>query len=165
MPAPAIPHKTQVKAPARNGRIAHALQPIGRFALHFIEMCAVMCVGAVVLSVLFFGGAALLGYTDLPQQNPELCVLVIAINLSVPMAAWMRFRGMDWRPTLEMAGSTMVVGLLLITAYWLGIVAQSSLIDVQTSLACPVMLVVMLFRFRLYSGHQGHHAYGSDSTA
>jgi hypothetical protein len=122
-------------------------------------MCAVMCIGALVLSVLFFGAAGLLGYTDLPQQYPELSVLVIAINLSVPMLAWMRFRGMDWRPTLEMAGSTMVVGLLLIAAYWLGIVPKSSLIDVQTSLACPVMLVVMLFRFRLYSGHQGHHAH------
>jgi hypothetical protein len=53
----------------------------------------------------------------------------------------------------------MVVGLLLIAAYWLGIIAQSSLIEVQTSLACPLMLAVMLFRFPLYSGHQGHRAH------
>jgi deazaflavin-dependent oxidoreductase (nitroreductase family) len=122
-------------------------------------MCVVMCVGAIVLSVLFFGAAGLLGYTDLPQRLPELSVLVIAVNLSLPMAAWMRFRGMEWRPTLEMSGSTMVVGLLLIAAYWLDMIAKSSLIEVQTSLACPVMLPVMLFRFRLYSGHTGHHAH------
>jgi hypothetical protein len=119
----------------------------------------VMCAGGVVLSVLFFGTAALLGYDDLPRTAPELSVLAIAVNLSVPMLAWMRFRGMAWQPTLEMAGSTMVVGVLLIAAYWLDVVARDSLVEIQTSLACPVMIAVMLLRFRLYSaGHSGHTA-------
>jgi hypothetical protein len=159
MPTQAVTQRTQGRTPAHNRPAARTVQAIGRFVLHYLEMCAVMCVGGLVLSVLFFGAAGLLGYTDLPQQFPELSVLVIAINLSLPMAAWMRFRGMDWRPTLEMAGSTMVIGLLLIAAYWLDIIPKSSLIEVQTSLACPVMLAVMLFRFRLYSGHQGHRAH------
>lgn len=147
--------RSQEMAPARDGSVARLLQPTGRFAMHLLEMCAVMCVGAIVLSVLFFGTAGLLGYTDVPQHQPELAVLVIAVNLSVPMAIWMRFRSMGWRPTLEMSGSTMAVGLLLIAAYWLGIVAKGSLVDVQTSLACPLMLAVMLFRFPLYSGQTG----------
>jgi hypothetical protein len=159
MPAPALTQSTRARAAARAGPLARTLRPIGRFVLHYLEMCAVMCLGGIVLSVLFFGAAGLLGYTDMPQQFPKLSVLVIAINLSLPMAAWMRFRGMDWRPTLEMAGSTMVIGLLLIATYWLGIVPKSSLVDAQTSLACPMMLAVMLFRFRLYSGHQGHRAH------
>jgi hypothetical protein len=76
------------------------------------------------------------------------------------MAAWMRFRGMQWQPTLEMAGSTMAVGLLLIAAYWADLIATDSLIEVQTSLACPVMIAAMLVRFRLYSGsHTAHHAH------
>jgi hypothetical protein len=66
---------------------------------------------------------------------------------------------MAWRPTLEMSGATMLVGLLLIAGYWLGIVGQSSLIKVQTSLACPLMLAVMLLRFGLYSSHAGRHAH------
>ncbi|QWZ09020.1 hypothetical protein KRR39_04110 [Nocardioides panacis] len=144
--------------PARDGPAARVAYPVGRFALHYVEMCGVMCVGAIVLSVLFFGAAGLLGFTDLPQQAPALSVLVIAINLSFPMAAWMRFRGMGWRPTLEMSGSTMLTGLLLIAAYWLGIVDKSSLVEVQTSLACPLMLAVMLLRFNFYSGHHEAHA-------
>jgi hypothetical protein len=126
--------------------------------LHLLEMCMVMCAGAVILSVLFFGAAGLLGYSDLPQRAPVLSALVLALNLSLPMAAWMRFRGMAWRPTLEMSGSTMVVGLVLIAGYWLDIVPSSSLIEVQVSLACPVMIAVMLLRFRLYSSHPGHGA-------
>jgi hypothetical protein len=115
----------------------------------------------VSLSLLVFGAAAALGYTDLPQQAPELTTLIIAINLSLPMAGWMRFRGMAWRPTLEMAGSTMVAGLLLIVAYRLGIIAESSLMELQTGiLACPLMLAVMLLRFPLYStSHKHHHAH------
>lgn len=147
------------KASARDGPVAGYLPAVGRFAAHLLEMCMVMCAGAVVLSVLFFGAAGLLGYSELPQRAPELSALVLAINLSLPMAAWMRFRGMQWRPTLEMSGATMAVGLALIVGYWLDIVARSSLIEVQTSLACPVMIAVMLARFRLYSSHMRHHAH------
>lgn len=154
-----IPPRPVERAAARDGPVAGFLRPVGRFVVHLLEMCMVMCVGAVVLSVAFFGAAALLGYSDLPQRAPALSALVVALNLSLPMAAWMRFRGMAWRPTLEMSGSTMLVGLLLIAGYWLGIVAESSLIEVQTSLACPVMLVVMLLRFPLYSSHTRRHAH------
>jgi len=121
-------------------------------------MCMVMCAGAAALSLLFFGAASLLGYTDLLRTAPELVVLVIALNLSVPMLAWMRYRGMAWQPTLEMAGSSMVVGLALIAAYWMDLIARTSLVEVQTSLACPVMLAVMLARFRLYSGSHSAHS-------
>lgn len=129
--------------------------------MHLVEMCMVMCAGAVALSVAVFGGATLLGYDDLPRTAPELSVLIVAVNLSVPMLAWMRFRGMAWQPTLEMSGSTMVVGLLLIAGYWLDVLARNSLIELQTSLACPVMVVVMLLRYRLYStSHSGHAPHG-----
>jgi hypothetical protein len=144
--------------PVRTGHVPHVLRPVGRFARHLLEMCMVMCAGAAALSLLFFGAASLLGYTDLLRTAPELVVLVIALNLSVPMLAWMRYRGMAWQPTLEMAGSSMVVGLALIAAYWMDLIARTSLVEVQTSLACPVMLAVMLARFRLYSGSHSAHS-------
>jgi len=153
-----IRHSGTPGTPAGTGPVARFLQPVGRFVWHYFQMCMVMCAGAVALSVLFFGAATLLGYTELDQRAPALTVLVIAINLSLPMAVWMRFMGMAWRPTLEMSGSTMVAGLSLIAAYWLDLVAKSDLIPLQTGLlACPLMLVVMLFRFRLYSSEHTHH--------
>jgi len=75
-------HKGQEGTPARHGSVTSFLQSVGRFVLHYAEMCMVMCVGAISLSVLFFGAAAVLGYSDLPQRAPELTVLIIAINLS-----------------------------------------------------------------------------------
>lgn len=154
------PHTTRpsARAVARDGPVSVVLRPTLRFLAHYLEMCAVMCIGGVLLSVLFFEGAVLLGYDDLPQRAPELSVLVVAFNLSLPMAWWMRYRGMAWRPTLEMAGSTMALGLLAVAAYSLDLVARDDLIGVVTRLACPVMLAVMLLRFRLYSSkHTRHH--------
>jgi len=121
----------------------------------------VMCISGIALSVLFFEAAALLGFSDMTRSAPELSVLVIALNLSVPMAAWMRVRGHDWRPTLEMVGATMLTGLLLIAAYWLDVVARDRLIDIQTGLACPVMFAAMLARFPLYASHSRHHTHAA----
>jgi hypothetical protein len=151
-----IPSRSLQRAPARDRPVASVLRPVGRFVAHYLQMCMVMCVGGIGLSVVFFGGAQLLGYTNLTDRAPVLSALVVAVNLSLPMAAWMRFRGMPWRPTLEMSGATMLIGLTLIVGYGLDLVAQSSLIEVQTRLACPVMLAVMLARFRLYASPHGH---------
>jgi deazaflavin-dependent oxidoreductase (nitroreductase family) len=147
-----------------------ALRRVLRFVLHAVEMCAAMCVGAIGLSVLFFGGAALFGYTNLPDRAPVLTVVVVAINLSLPMAAWMRFRGMAWRPTSEMSGAAMLAGVGLLVGYWSGAIAQDSLLPLQTGLlACPLMVAVMLLRFPLYSSeHTAHstgHRQGGASTA
>ena len=91
--------------------------------------------------------------------------MVIAVNLSLPMATWMRYRGMAWQPTMEMLGATVVFGLMLIAAYRLDLVAKDSVVEVQTSIACPLMLG------HLYAGHHmhersvrqaGHHSEGGD---
>jgi hypothetical protein len=155
---PLLHHTGRLReVPSQDAVVTTVGKPVGRFLLHLAEMCAVMCGSGFVLSVLFFEAAALLGFTELPQTAPEMSVLVIAINLSVPMAAWMRYRGMAWRPTLEMTVPTLATGVLLVVAYWLDLVAASSLIEIQTSLACPVMVAVMLLRFRLYSApHTAH---------
>jgi hypothetical protein len=138
-----------------------SLAQVGHFVWHFVQMCLAMCVGGSILNVLVFWAAAQIGYPDLRQQFPELSLLVIAFNYSLPMAAWMRFRGMEWRPNLEMSGATIGLAILLIGLAWLGIVPKSSLLQWQIGfcgLACPIMVVVMLFRLDLYAGRTGHHA-------
>jgi hypothetical protein len=133
------------------------LSQIGHFVWHFVQMCLACCIGGFILCFLFFGSAALIGYPNLIHQFPELSTLVIAILVAVPMAAWMRFRGMEWRPTLEMAAAPIVLGVLLIGLAWLGIVPKSNLIEWLTRLVCPVMLIPMLFRLDLYTGRKDHH--------
>ena len=137
------------------------LSQIGHFVWHFVQMCLACCIGGFTLCFLFFGGAALIGYPNLIQHFPELSTLVIAILVALPMAAWMRFRGMQWRPTLEMAAAPIALAVLLIGLAWLGIVPKNSLIEWLTRLACPIMLIPMLLRLDLYTGRKGHLAHAS----
>jgi hypothetical protein len=121
-------------------------------------MCLAMCIGGIPLIVLFFVGAAQIGYPDLFVQSPEVAVLVIGFILALPMLAWMRFRGHEWRPTVEMASTTIVLAILLVGLGWLGILAKTSLIEWMRTLACPVMIIPMLFRLDEYTAHHANHS-------
>jgi hypothetical protein len=133
---------------------------IGHFTRHFVEMCVVMCVsGGVLNALIFLAGPAWIGYSDLRQQSPEWALLVIAFDYALPMAAWMRARGMQWRPTLEMSGATVGLAIVVSGLAWLGVITGSSLhgwIFGFCGPACVVMFVVMLFRLDLYASQAGH---------
>jgi hypothetical protein len=132
------------------------------FAEHFLEMCISMCVvGTPLVVLLFVAGPAVIGYPDPRQQFPELSLLTIAILYAVPMVAWMRYRGMEWRPILEMGGATIAVGVALIGLASLGILSQPGLRDYASPTfcgpACAVMFPAMLPRIGMYTGRTGHH--------
>jgi hypothetical protein len=150
---------TTKRAPPRT--FLRILRKVGHFVLHYLEMCMACCVGGVTLGFAFFGGAALIGYPDLILQAPVFSTLMLAIIVTVPMVAWMRFRGHEWRPTLEMGGATMGVGIVLIAGGLLGLIPVSGLFELMASLACPVMLVPMLLRLRLYSGGMDHQTHAA----
>ena len=126
------------------------------FIRHFIEMCVAMCVGGLLLNTLVFvAGPALTGYPDLREEAPALALLVIALIYVAPMAAWMRFRGMAWRPTLEMSAAVIALAVLLVGLAASGSISES---DLRASAlgfcgpACLVMLPVMLLRLEHYTG-------------
>jgi hypothetical protein len=145
--------------------VATARPSLGRqswnFARHFLEMCIAMCVGGAVLSVLVYAAlSALIGGPNLREQFPELGLILIAILLTLPMAAWMRLRGMEWRPIVEMSAVPIGLAVLLIGGVWAALAPGSTL---QTTfgtfcgISCVGMFVVMLFRLDLYTGRTGHH--------
>jgi uncharacterized membrane protein YfcA len=103
-----------VRLPARDGPIARTAKQAGRFALHVLEMCVVMCVALGALGALFIG-ATLLGVPDdVPQQATELSAVVVAAGLASSMVVWMRMRHMEWRPTLETAGVVVPAAVLVV---------------------------------------------------
>lgn len=138
-------------------RMPETISRVGIFIWHFIEMCMVMCVGGITLNVIFFMGAAKVGYPDLFERYPVFSLIVVGTLLAVPMTAWMRFRGHEWRPTLEMASTSIILPILLIGAAWLGIIPDSSRLEWLKRLVCPVMLIPMLFRLDLYTVHHANH--------
>jgi hypothetical protein len=137
------------------------LPKVGHFVLHYLQMCMACCIGGVTLGLAFFGGAAFIGYPNLIVQAPVFSTLVLAIILTVPMVAWMRFRHHEWRPSLEMGSATMGLGIVLVALGALGFIPLSNMFEWVASLACPVMLVPMLLRVRLYAGAMDHQAHAA----
>jgi len=131
------------------------------FVRHFLEMCVSMCAGGAILALLTFGALpAFFGSPNLREQFPELSLLAIAVILTLPMAAWMRLRGMAWRPIVEMSVVPIGLALAWIGAAWTGVVSGNTL-QVEfgqfCGISCVGMFVVMLFRLDLYTGRTGHH--------
>jgi hypothetical protein len=132
------------------------------FARHWLEMCVPMCVvGTPLVLLVFVWGPAAFGYADPRGQFLMLSVLATGVLYTIPMAAWMRLRGMDGRPTLEMAGATVGLAIFIVA---LGVIGPLSDVDVRALAsptfcgpACLLMTVVMLYRLDLYTGRTGHH--------
>jgi hypothetical protein len=144
--------------------VATARLSLGRqswnFARHFLEMCLTMCAGGAILSLIVFSIPSVIGAPNLREQFPELGLILIAILLTLPMAAWMRFRGMEWRPIVEMSAVPIGLAILLIGGVWAGFATDGALqitFGTFCGISCVGMFVVMLFRLDLYTGRTGHH--------
>jgi hypothetical protein len=148
---------------ASNSAGSRTITPVGRFLAELGGMCAVMCAGGGILSFAFFQVATGLGYPHLVQQAPELSAVIITACLAVPMAAYMAVRGHGRRHNVEMTGSTIAVGIVVISLLWSGVISASglpgwhSLFGLICGPACLIMIAEMLFSFNMYSGRARHH--------
>jgi hypothetical protein len=130
---------------------------VGRFVLHYFEMCIPMCIGFAVGDLVYFWAAGLFAYSDPFTELPTLSVIVVAFSMTVPMTAWMLFRGMP-RPAIREMSSTMpILAFILLVLGWLGVVPMGDLALLLHGLMMPAMLVPMLLRPGLYAGHT-HYA-------
>jgi hypothetical protein len=155
--------KTTVPDPSTVRPTPSTARQVWNFTRHFLEMCIAMCLGGGALNALVFVvGPAQLGYPDLRTTAPELALLLIACLYTLPMAAWMRFRGMAWRPILEMSGATVGFALVLIVLAALDVLSPGDLHQWALAFcgpACVVMLPVMLLRLDMYTGRSGEHTH------
>ncbi len=123
---------------------------IGRFARHYLEMVAAMLVGMVVL-----GGAVGL-VIDLPDRT-SVELVAMALWMTLPMVAWMRFRGHGWRACNEMAAAMIVPAGAALALLWSDVVTDGdALVMIEHTVMLPAMLVVMLLRRDEYAGHEHH---------
>ena len=121
------------------------------FARHYLEMLAAMFAGMAVL-----GGAAEL---LLPAPGTAVELIGMAFAMTVPLVAWMRYRGHAWRPCTEMAASMVIPTIGVLTLLATGAMTDlGGLMALEHGVMLPAMLVAMLLRPREYSGHAHHQA-------
>ncbi len=80
------------------------------FIRHYVEMVVAMFLGMAVLGMpaLLALGAAGVSSTELRSDAPALLLLGMGLTMTVPMVAWMRYRGHGWRASNEMAASMLI---------------------------------------------------------
>src|SRR5215207_7710789 len=105
-----------------------------------------MFAGMIVLGLPAEAGLRAIGSStsDLRVDAPAVLFIGMALTMTVPMVAWMQFRGHGWRPCLEMAGAMFVPTFAAIAR--LGAVDFDALMMWEHLGMLLAMLVAMLAR-------------------
>jgi hypothetical protein len=127
------------------------------FIRHYIEMVVVMFAGMIVLGLPGEAGLHAIGSgtSELRTDAPALVFLGMAFTMTVPMVAWMRYRGHRWLPTLEMAASMVIPTLVAIALLATDMAGFEALMGLEHIAMLLGMLAAMLLRVDEYTGH--HH--------
>lgn len=128
-------------------------RPALRFLAHYLEMVVVMLVGMSVLGGAFALIKSAAGFTTSDAADLTL----MGVWMTVPMVAWMMWRGHSAAATREMAGAMIVPTLLALALLGGTIVTDlGDLMAIEHTLMFTGMFAVMLFRRDEYTGAHSH---------
>jgi len=157
-------HTTDSHELAVEPRRLHLSSSTRHFIRHYAEMVVAMFLGMVVLGMPAGWALSAAGSStsELTSDAPALMLLGMAFTMTVPMVAWMRYRGHGWRANTEMAAS-----MVLPTLAAIGLLAAGVMTDIGTVLAGEhvVMLLAMLAAMLLRPAEYTHHSHAGPELA
>ncbi|MBE1574680.1 hypothetical protein ACFORH_37840 [Amycolatopsis roodepoortensis] len=115
-------------------------QAVLHFVRHAVEMLIAMVAGMIVLEPVWS-----FLWPGLPG-NVTANALVMATNMSIGMALWMRIRRHGWVSIAEMSAAMYVPYLLFLPFFWTGLISGSTLMTAGHVLMVPAMLAAMFRR-------------------
>lgn len=136
---------TQIPETVTAGQVRASWRPLAR---HYVEMVIAMFVGMIVLG----GLRSVLGLSVPFEDQPGLAYTLMAVDMSIGMAAWMRYRGHRWAGTLEMCAA-MFVPLALMPLVWADRMGAMTFMTVAHVVMLVAMLAVLLRRRAEHSHH------------
>jgi hypothetical protein len=147
----------ELSAPSHTSPVSGARRgtALRRFTLHYLEMVVAMVAGMVVLGPLEALVLGAFGWSS-ALDRAGVSALVMATNMTVAMAGWMRFRGHTRRPIIEMSAAMYLPFLLLLVPLWRGAISASTFLLGGHVLMLLGMLLAMLLRREEYTSHHGH---------
>ena len=113
-------------------------------------MVIAMFVGMVALGPLWSHAAPAL------LDRGDVQALVMATNMTIGMALWMRIRRHSWPRIAEMSAAMYLPFLVLLVPHWLGVISAGTMMTVGHLLMLPAMLAAMLWRRSDYYHHHHH---------
>jgi hypothetical protein len=127
------------------------------FVRHYVEMVVAMFLGMGVLLPPL--GAALRAVGTSLHDSDVLMISVMAVTMTAPMVAWMRYRGHGWPACADMTAAMAIPTVSVLALLWSGLVGDlGTLLMIEHVAMLPSMLVAMLLRRDEYTGAAHHHA-------
>ena len=125
------------------------------FVRHYVEMVIAMFLGMGLLMppTGWALGAVDSSWSELHTTAPALMLLGMAVTMTVPMVAWMAFRGHGWRANAEMSAAMFLPAFAVTGLLWAGLVEDiGALLVLEHVAMLASMLAAMLLRRAEYSG-------------
>jgi NhaP-type Na+/H+ or K+/H+ antiporter len=113
------------------------------FWRHFLEMLAAMAVGTIATAAIFVSVTGLTTWDQVTVQYPNQALLAMAAGMSIPMVAWMLYRGMGRRNAAEMAAAMVLPVIPFLCLVWFHVTASA-----QCGGYCLTTVVAMLALMR-----------------
>lgn len=121
-----------------------------RFVGHYLEIVVAAVAGMVVLGPVESMLLNPIGWAEVVARF-EAATLVMATNMTVAAAAWMRFRRHGWAAIAEMAVAMYAPFLVLFPPLWLGALSASGLMALGHVLMLFTIAAAMLRRRDQYT--------------
>ena len=138
--------------------------PSRHFARHYAEMLVAMFLGMGVLIMPLGAALSLVGMSL--HDTDALMISGMALTMTAPMVAWMRYRGHAWPACTGMTAAMVIPTLGVLALLWSGLVEDvGPLLVIEHVVMLPSMLVAMLLRRDEYSGGVHHHGVEARVTA
>lgn len=135
-----------------------------RFIRHYVEMVAVMFLGMFVLMPPAGWLLSAFG-TSWSRLSPAMNVFAMALTMTLPMVAFMRYHGHARRANLEMAASMLIPALGVMALLTMGVGTTSTLMVPEHVAMLAAMLFAMLLRRDEYSSPTHTHRAAEPSVA
>ena len=146
------------------------MDKLGRhFLWHLLQMVLAMAVGMAIFIVLFRVLLTSTGYLALRTETPFLWFAGMAVFMTVPMVALMRYyQAHSWRQCAEMTGAMLVPPGAVAALVQFGVIAYPwlavSTLPASTHVTMLLgMIVLMLYRRDQYAGAPGQAAHAVNS--
>jgi NhaP-type Na+/H+ or K+/H+ antiporter len=138
----------------------HHQRHLPAFWRHFLQMLAAMMVGMIATGAIFLSIVGLKTWEQVTVQYPTQALLAMAVGMTIPMVAWMLFRGMGRRNSYEMAAVMVLPVIPFLCLVWFDVTKSA-----QCAAYCAVMIAAMLglmfYRKSQYSAPRGARDAGS----
>jgi hypothetical protein len=95
--------------------------------------------------------------TGWSRLSPPMNMFAMALTMTVPMVAWMRYRGHGRRSNMEMAASMLIPTFVVMALLTAGVANSGTLMVLEHAAMLACMLGAMLLRRDEYSGAHPHN--------